>query len=1107
MMTDVSQNHSLLFSIEKEASWQSLLNQNILGIAQVSLKGKWINGNEKICDILGYSWEELQQINIQYITYPDDFSAEVERLYQLENEVFNNFCIEKRYVRKDRSIIWVKQTLSTIKNTLGKPQGYLFIIEDISEQKIIESALSNSHKQVDKVLESMELLIEKHQQAKEELIEGSHHARLGGDIGFALTQSQTLQELLDCCAEAIIQHLNINSVYFWIVDYQGNFPETILKSWSHKNEETAKKFQDILEYFNIQTIVETGHPCLIDNFLYLPKSSNIPIKHISLSFVGYPLKIDENVVGVIAFLGNHTFSHNILNTIRGITDQIALGIQHKQNELILQKERKHLQQIVTYAPVAIAMFDPWMNYIAYSEKWLQDYGLDHQDLRGKNIYEKKTSIPTQWKEIYQKVLQGKIQSNSEDVLIQDNGNKLYLRWAMHPWYNLDNTVGGVIMATQVINELVEAREKALEAVRIKSRFFTTMSHDIRTPMNGVLGMTDLLLKTPLTREQKDFVETLKTSGQNLLSLINDLLDFSKLEAGEMSLNYQVFDLQECLENVIELLANQANSKNIELLLLIAPNVPSVLQGDRHRLQQIITNLASNALKFTEEGAVIIDIKVETQTQTQIKLKFEVKDTGVGIAPEDQDKLFLSFSQVGEAERGKYGGTGLGLSICKQLTDLMQGEIGVESKINQGSTFWCVLPFLKQLNPEVLSFSQVSPLEGLKLLLIDHSLSYEMIYRYAENWKMEWYQAPSLATAITSLYQEAGDGKPYDIALVDIQSTKIDCNQLNAMIRQDKILQKTRWLFIITNNQYPQVESLLNQEIDGYILKPLRVSHLLDTFMNVARKSDLSQNTLVTINKPSRQNFRILLVEDTPTNQKVITYQLQTLGYQVKCVNNGQEALNELHQQSYDVVLMDCLMPVLDGYETTRQLRQEEGKSRHTTIIAMTAHAFDQDRQKCLDVGMDDYISKPVTIETLDGMLSRWLPEKLDLNITLDQSQTSPEKEDQVSDLIDFTRLNELTRGDILFQKEVISTFIEDASEYIAQIRINIIKLQPDLVAHYAHQLKGSSSMTGIYYIPQIAKNIEITAKENPDDLSQYLDYIPQIQTILEKLSTVDKIFC
>jgi PAS domain S-box-containing protein len=1106
MMTDLSQNHSLLFSIENEASWQSLLNQNILGIAHVGLKGEWINGNEKICDILGYSWEELQQINIQYITYPDDFSAEVERLYQLENEIFNNFSIEKRYIRKDRSIIWVKQTLSTIKNTQGKPQGYLFIIEDISEQKIIESTLSKSHKQVDKVLDSMQFLIKKHQQAKEDLIERSHHARLGGDIGFALTQSETLQELLDCCAEAIIQHLNINSVYFWIVDYQGKSPETILKSWSHKNEETAKKFQDILEYFNIETIVETGHPCLIDNFLYLPKSTDISLKHIPLSFVGYPLKIDEKVVGVIAFLANHTFSQNILNTIRGITDQIALGIQHKQNELILQKERKHLQQIVTYAPVAIAMFDPQMNYITYSQKWLQDYDLAHQDLRGKNHYEIMPDSPFQWKEIYQKVLEGNIQSNPEYLFVRSNGNKLYLRWAMHPWYNIDNTVGGVIMATQVINELVEAREKALEAVRIKSRFFTTMSHDIRTPMNGVLGMTDLLLKTPLTREQKDFVETLKTSGQNLLSLINDLLDFSKLEAGEMSLNYQVFDLQECLENVIELLANQANSKTIELLLLIAPNVPSVLQGDRHRLQQIITNLASNALKFTEEGAVIINIKVESQTQTQIKLKFEVKDTGVGIAPEDQDKLFLSFSQVGEAQRGKYGGTGLGLSICKQLTDLMQGEIGVESIINQGSTFWCILPFLKQLNPEVLSLSQVSPLEGLKLLLIDHSLSYEMIYRYAENWKMEWYQAPSLATAITSLHQEAQSGHPYDIALVDIQSTQIDCNQLNAMIRQDKILQKTRWLFIITNNQYPQIESLLNQEIDGYILKPLRVSHLLDTFMNVARKSDLSyQNILVTSNKSSRQNFRILLVEDTPTNQKVITYQLQTLGYQVKCVNNGQEALNELHQQSYHVVLMDCLMPVLDGYETTRQLRQEEGKSCHTIIIAMTAHAFDQDRQKCLDVGMDDYISKPVTIETLDGILSRWLPENPNINIILDQPQTFLKQEEQTNEIIDFKRLNELTRGDVRFQKEVISTFVEDASEYIKQIEINIIKFQPDLVAHYAHQLKGSSSMTGIYYIPQIAKNIEITAKENPDDLAQYLDLIPQIETILEKLKLLQKL--
>ncbi|GEM_PF-851707 len=1098
----VSQNSSDLFCLENDACWQSLMSQNILGIAQVSLTREWLKGNQRISEILGYSWEELPQIKVEYITYPDDFALEIEQIIKLNNNQNYNFCIEKRYIRKDRSVIWVKQTFSPLKDPAGNIKSYLLILEDIRDKKISEINLAKSNKKLDKVLDSMNVLVAKHQQAKNELIERSHYAKLGGDIGFALTQSKTLDELLKCCTEAIVQHLNINIAYIWTVNQQENLPQLVLQSFSHKTEEIATRFQDILTYFNINSILETGRPCLVDNLLYLPQSETFSKKDNLISFIGYPLKIEEKIIGVIGFLASHSFSQNTLDAISGITDQIALGIQHKQNEAILHQERQHLQQIVTYAPVAIAMFDNQMNYLAYSQQWLIDYDLENQDLREKNYYQTIPDLPLQWKEIHQKVLAGNIQSHPEDLFIRANGKHLYLRWAMHPWYNIDNSIGGFIMATQVINELVEAREKALEMIKLKSHFFTAMSHDIRTPMNGVLGMTDLLLKTPLNREQKDFVETLKTSGQNLLSIINDLLDFSKLEAGEMSLNIQVFDIQECLENVIDLLGNQATNKGIELLLLIAKNVPPFILGDRNRVQQVLMNLSSNAIKFTEKGSVKINVTVESETELQIKLKFEIEDTGIGIALEDQDKLFRSFSQVGEAQRGKYGGTGLGLSICKQLTDLMLGEIGVNSEIKSGSTFWFSLSFGKQLHPEVLSLSEISPLEGLKLLLIDHSLSYQMIYSYAENWQMEWYQAPTLATAIHSLHQEANTSHPYNIALVDLQSTQIDPIQLNKIIQTDPLLQKTRWLFLITNNQYHQVQPLLNQEIDGYILKPLRVSHLFDTFMNVVTKSDIIIHNPANspINKALRQNFRILLVEDTPTNQKVITYQLQLLGYQINCVNNGQEALNELHRQPYDLVLMDCLMPVLDGYEATRRVRQEEGQSRHTIIIAMTAHAFDQDRQKCLDVGMDDYISKPVTIETLDAVLSRWLPEKTD--ITFDLTPDIPQIFlSHGADIIDFKRLDELTRGDTKFQREVISTFVEDAFEYVKKIQTSIDTDQPEEVSHYAHQLKGSSSMTGIYHIPQMAKNLEITAKENPEDLPQYLCLIPQIQSILEKVQS------
>jgi len=778
----------------------------------------------------------------------------------------------------------------------------------------------------------------------------------------------------------------------------------------------------------------------------------------------------------------------LLGTLRDITKE-------KEAQEALKQEQNKLYYLINNAPVAIAMFDQNMNYLAYSQQWLKEFQLEENNLINKSHYEIFPYLPAEKIELYQRVLAGEYLASEEDCLTFNNQTKLYYKWAMNPCFSGDNQISGMIMVVQNINDLVEARNSAIENAKIKSNFLATMSHEIRTPMNGVLGMSELLLNTNLDPLQKDFVKTLYQSGKNLLTIINDLLDFSKLEAGEMSLNIQVFDLQETLENVIEMLSSQSNCKGIELLLLIAPNVPLFLQGDRNRLQQILINLTGNALKFTERGAVTIQVSLVKEKDTEVTLKFMVKDTGIGIALEDQNKLFLSFSQVGEAQRGKYGGTGLGLSICKQLTDLMQGEIGVESEIDQGSNFWFILPFKKQLNPEVLSLSEISPLNGSKLLLIDHSLSYQMIYSYAENWQMEWYQAPTLATAIQSIHQEINTKHPYDIALVDLQSTKIDPRQLNKIITMDPLLQKIHWLFLISNNQIQELQPLLNQEIDGYLLKPLRVSHLFDTFMNLLSNNNSNlKHSEIKIDQSLRHNYHILLVEDTPTNQKVITYQLQLLGYQVKCVNNGQEALNELAQTSYDLVLMDCLMPILNGYETTIKVRQEEGKSRHTIIIAMTAHAFDQDRQKCLEVGMDDYISKPVELDHLKIILQKWQEYLSESKIS--SLEASPNIYDRHQVPINFAKINEFVKNDWQFRQELFIIFLEDAAVYLKKIKQAILQQNFDQIIYHAHQLKGISSMIALYDLPELAHLLETQAQAN--QLENETELILKMEKILEK---------
>jgi len=572
------------------------------------------------------------------------------------------------------------------------------------------------------------------------------------------------------------------------------------------------------------------------------------------------------------------------NLTKQLQEQNALLQQEirdrKRAEVALEAEHQQLQQIVANAPVAMAMFDVEMRYIAYSYQWLSDYDLNNQSLVGLCHYDVLSELPERWRAFYQRGLQGEVVSNPEDLWERHDGTKLYLRWAIHPWYTADGKVGGIIIASNPISELVEARETALEAARMKSQFLANMSHEIRTPMNGVLGMADLLLRTPLNPEQQDFVSTLKASANNLLLVVNDILDFSKLEAGEMRLEKMDFDLDSCLAEAIDLLATQASTKGLNLYTSIEQNMPTALRGDPGRLHQILINLIGNAIKFTDSGKVSVSVslaerEIESETNekdteqsstskiqdllphksfSSVNIRFEVQDTGIGIAPEDQKKLFQKFSQVDASTTRVYGGTGLGLAICQQLVELMGGQIGTVSQLGQGSTFWFVVPFEEQLEDRV---------------------------------------QPSLSQVVEK---------------------------------------------IAASNRQRSAE----------------------------RQTIASRKQLALL--------RILLVEDVRVNQKVALRQLQRLGYTADCANNGQEALDRLTEERYDIILMDCQMPVLDGYQTTQIIRQQEHETDcHQIVIGLTAHAMKGDREKCLAAGMDDYITKPVVLDDLAKVLQRWLP--------------------------------------------------------------------------------------------------------------------------------------
>ncbi|HCF30686.1 MAG TPA: hypothetical protein DEV81_26620, partial [Cyanobacteria bacterium UBA11049] len=601
-------------------------------------------------------------------------------------------------------------------------------------------------------------------------------------------------------------------------------------------------------------------------------------------------------------------------------------LKHIQESL--EREQQQLQEIIATAPVAIAMFDTQMRYLAHSQKWLSDYNLEGQFIINRSHYELFPDLPERWKAIHQRALQGEAISESEDIFERADKSKVYLRWAIHPWRNPEGEIGGIVLVSDIINELVEAREAALEASRFKSRFLANMSHEIRTPMNAVLGMTGLLLETSLTPEQRDFVETIRVSGDALLSLINEILDLSKLDAGEMALEILDFNLFSCVEEVLDLLAPQAHSKGLEIAALIDNNVIAHLQGDAGRLRQILMNLIGNAIKFTEVGEVVLRAEMRQATSEIGTIRFTVTDTGIGISPENQGKLFSPFTQVDASTTRKYGGTGLGLAICKQLVTLMGGEIGVESQLGQGSQFWFEVTFAFAIHP--CPIEDLSCLTLRRLLVVDDNATNRKIVRYqATRWGMQVDEVESAATALITLQNAWEQRKPYDAVLVDMQMPQTDGLTLGEQIKANPVLAEIPLIMLTSTNRRDEVQQAIAIGFAAYLVKPVKSSRLFDTIMTILATKTLAAETLSVPSTSSlnpiqksldnslvatKIKLRILLAEDNLVNQKVALKQLQSLGYEADVAANGKEVLQLLEKIPYDLILMDCQMPILDGLE-------------------------------------------------------------------------------------------------------------------------------------------------------------------------------------------------
>jgi two-component system sensor histidine kinase/response regulator len=641
----------------------------------------------------------------------------------------------------------------------------------------------------------------------------------------------------------------------------------------------------------------------------------------------------------------------------------------------------------------------------------------------------------------------------------------------------------VTVAKKAADEIFAAKELAENATKMKSDFLSNMSHEIRTPMNAIIGMAHLAMKTDLTPRQHDYIKKIQGSSQHLLGIINDVLDFSKIEAGKLTIENVDFELYKVLDNLANLISGKTNDKGLELIFDIAPNVPQYLNGDSQRLGQILINYSNNAVKFTEHGEIVIAAKVLEKSEKDIFLKFSVSDTGIGLTPEGKAKLFQSFQQADTSTSRKYGGTGLGLAISKQLAELMGGDVGVDSEFGKGSTFWFTVRLSKSQGI-VKNLVPRPDLRGRPVLVVDdNEMARHVLEDLLVSMSFKVTQAESGKDALNAVQKAETDGVPFDVIYLDWSMPEMDGIETAKAIRELPLKKMPHFVMVTAHGREEVIKEIQDSGIADMIIKPVNASILFDMTMHVlgqenddVPESHVHHGSSILEKLATIKGTSILIVEDNELNQEVAMGLLEDGGFDVHIANDGKEAVEMVANNTYDIVLMDMQMPVMDGISATIEIRKD-AKNKDLPIVAMTANAMQQDREKCSEAGMNDHVAKPIDPEELFGTLLRWIKPKQNMNFSAKLMPTTQSAVKQDDDLPVIDGLDvELGLKRVIGKKplyfNMLRKYVTNQANTSNQLREALATNDYETAERVAHSAKGVSGNIGASNLQAMAAEIE-----------------------------------